>query len=247
MLLEGQSILITGGSRGIGRALVEVCAREGADVAFCYRSNDAAANQARQAAEAHGRRVLALRCDVSDRTASADMVERVVEELGSIDGLVLNAGINRGNLFLRLPEADWDELVRVNVDSLYNVGKPAYQQMASQRSGRIVAITSIAATRTAPAGVPYAVTKAASVGFVKGVAREGGAFGVQANGIAVGIVETDLADTIPERFAEQYGAYSPMGRLGRPAEVAELAAWLLSDRNTYLTGEIIQQDGGTLV
>jgi 3-oxoacyl-[acyl-carrier protein] reductase len=247
MLLEGKRLLVTGGSRGIGRAIVHVCAREGADVAFCYRSNEDAAREAQEAAEAHGRRVLALRADVGDREASRAMVEQVADKLGGLDGLVLNAGVNRGNLFLRLPDADWDDLVRVNVDSLYNVGKPAYQQMVSQRSGRIVAITSIAGTRTAPAGVPYAVTKSASVGFVKGVAREGGRLGIMANGIAVGIVDTDLADTIPDRFTEAYTDFASLGRKGRPAEVAELTAWLLSDRNTYLTGEIIQQDGGTLV
>jgi 3-oxoacyl-[acyl-carrier protein] reductase len=247
MLLDGSRILVTGGSRGIGRALCVVCAREGADVAFCYRSNDQAAQETVAAVEAHGRRALALKADVGDRQASAEMVAQVVETLGGIDGLVLNAGINRSNLFLRLPDDDWDELVRVNVGSLYNVGKPVYQQMASQRSGRIVAITSIAGTRTAPAGVPYAVTKSASVGFVKGVAREGGRLGIQANGIAVGIVDTDLADTIPSRFVDAYRDFSSLGRTGQPEEIAELGAWLLSARNTYLSGEIIQQDGGTLV
>ncbi len=135
MLLSSACILVTGGSRGIGRAICETAARDGADVAFCYRSNDEAASETVAAIESHGRRALSIKADVGDRQASADMVAQVVEAFGRIDGLVLNAGINRGNLFLRLPHDDWDELVRVNVGSLYNVGKPVYQQMASQRSG----------------------------------------------------------------------------------------------------------------
>ncbi len=247
MLLEGSRILVTGGSRGIGRAICDIAAREGADVAFCYRSNEEAAAETVAAIESHGRRALAIKADVGDRQASADLVAHVIDAFGRIDGLVLNAGINRGNLFLRLPDDDWDELVRVNVGGLYNVGKPVYQQMARQRSGRMVAVTSIAGTRTAPAGVPYAVTKSASVGFVKGVAREGGALGILCNGIAVGVVETDLANTIPPRFVDAYKSFAPLGRTGNASEVGELAAWLLSSRNTYLTGEVIQQDGGTLV
>lgn len=247
LLLSGKTVLVTGGSRGIGRALCAVLAREGADVAFCYAHNEEAAMETVAQIEVHGRRALAIRADVGDREASAKMVAEVVEAFGRIDACVLNAGINRGNLFLRLPDEDWDELVRVNINGLYNVGKPVFQAMFRQRAGHILAISSIAGIRTAPAGVPYAVTKAAAIGFIKGIAREGGKLGIRANAVAVGIVDTDLAGTIPDRFVDFYRDYAALGRTGHPEEVGELAAFLLSDRNSYMTGEVIVQDGGVVV
>lgn len=247
MLLNGKKVLITGGSRGIGRSLCDVFAREGADVAFCYASNEAAAAETTTLIEGHGRQALALRADVGDRTASAEMVEQALEALGRIDVLVLNAGINRNSLFLRMPEEHWDDIVRVNIDGLYNVGKPVYGQMMRQRGGTVLAITSISGIRAVPAGVPYAVSKAAAIGFTKAIAREGARLGIRANAIAVGVVETDLAGTIPDHFLQQYKEWSAMGRFGHPDETAELAAFLVSDRNSYMTGEVIVQDGGVVV
>src|SRR5690606_30131447 len=148
------------------------------------------------------------------------------DALGRIDVLVLNAGINRGSLFLRMPERDWDDILRVNVGQLYNVGNPVYQQMMRQRQGVLLTITSISAIRTAPAGVPYATSKAAAIGFTKAIAREGGRLGIRANAIAVGIVETELADTIPDRFLELYRGWSALDRFGHTDETAELAAFL---------------------
>ncbi len=247
MLLQDKKVLVTGGSRGIGRSICQVFAREGADVAFCYASSDEAAQETAALVEAHGRQALALKADVGDRAASRAMAEAVVEAFGRIDVLVLNAGINRGSLFLRMPEADWDDILRVNVGQLYNVGNPVYQQMMRQRVGAILTITSISGIRTAPAGVPYATSKAAAVGFTKAIAREGGRLGIRANAIAVGVVETELADTIPAHFVELYRGWCALDRLGHPDETAELAAFLVSDRNSYMTGEVIVQDGGVVV
>ncbi len=247
MLLENKTALITGGSRGIGRALCDVFAREGADVAFCYASNEEAAQETVQLIEGHGRRAVAVQADVGDRDASLRMVEAVTGELGRIDIAVLNAGINRGSLFLRMPDRDWDDIMRVNVGGLYNVGKPVFQQMMRQRGGVFLSISSISAIRTAPAGVPYAVSKAAAIGFIKSIAREGGRLGIRANAIAVGVVETDLAHTIPEHFLQLYQDWCAMGRLGAADETAELAAFLVSDRNSYMTGEVVVQDGGVVV
>lgn len=247
MLLEGKIVLVTGGSRGIGRSLCAVLAREGAHVAFCYASDADAAAETEALVRAHGRDVLSVQADVGDRDASAAFVAAALERFGRLDVAVLNAGINRQRLFLRMPDEDWDAIVRVNVGGLYNVGKPAYAAMARQKAGHVLAITSISGVRTAPAGVPYAVTKAAAVGFVKAIAREGGRLGIRANGIAVGIVDTELAGTIPDRFQKLYAQYAALGRLGHPDEVAELAAFLVSDRNTYMTGEVVVQDGGVVV
>ena len=247
MLLENKKILVTGGSRGIGRSLCSVFAREGADVAFCYASDDAAAAETEALVRAHGRDALALRCDVGDRAASAEMVAAVLARFGRIDVLVLNAGINRASLFLRMPDDDWDAILRVNVGGLYNVGKPVFAAMAKARAGQILAISSISGIRTVPAGVPYAVSKAAAIGFTKSIAREGARFGIRANAIAVGIVDTDLAGTIPDRFHKRYIEWSALGRTGHPDETAELAAFLVCDRNSYMTGEVVVQDGGVVV
>lgn len=247
MLLKGKTALVTGGSRGIGRALCQVFAREGADVAFCYVANEDAASETSELIETEGRRALKLRADVADRDASREMVEQVVNAFGRIDILVLNAGINRGTLFMRMPDEHWDDIVRINVNGLYNVGKPVFQQMASQRDGMILAISSISGIRTVPAGVPYAMSKAAAIGFMKGVAREGAKLGIRANAIAVGVVDTDLAGTIPDHFLDKYRDWSALDRFGHPEEIAELAAFLVSDRNSYMTGEVIVQDGGVVV
>lgn len=247
MLLLNKKILVTGGSRGIGRSLCDVFAREGADVAFCYASSHDAAEETAARVRAHGRDVLAVQADVGDREAARAFVEQAHAHFGRIDGVVLNAGINRTTLFLRMPDTDWDDIIRTNVDGLYNVGKPAFNLMARQKSGSFLAISSISGIRTAPAGVPYAVSKAAAIGFTKGIAREGGRLGIRANAIAVGIVDTELAGTIPDRFVHTYEKYAALGRTGTPDEVAELAAFLLSDRNSYMSGEVIVQDGGTVV
>lgn len=247
MLLSDKKVLITGGSRGIGRSLCNVFAREGADVAFCYYANEEAAGETAALIEAHGRRAFAMRADVGARDEARDMVAAVVDEFGAVDICVMNAGINRSSLFLRMPEEDWDAIMRVNVGGLFNVGQPVFQQMMKQRSGAFLSITSISAIRTAPAGVPYATSKAASIGFIKAIAREGSRLGIRANAIAVGVVETDLAGTIPDRFLELYEEWCAMGRVGKADETAELAAFLVSDRNSYMTGEVIVQDGGVVV
>ncbi|PSQ89900.1 MAG: beta-ketoacyl-ACP reductase [Bacteroidetes bacterium QS_8_64_10] len=247
MLLDDKKVLVTGGSRGIGRSLCRVFAREGADVAFCYASNEEAARETERLIEDEDRAALARQADVGDREAARGLVETVTDEFGRIDVLVLNAGINRGSLFLRMPDEDWDDIMRVNVGGLYNVGKPVFQQMTRQRDGAILGITSISGIRSVPAGVPYATSKAAMIGFIKAIAREGGTVGLRANALAVGVVETDLASTIPERFLERYRDWCAQGRLGQPDETAELAAFLASERNSYMTGEVIVQDGGVVV
>lgn len=247
MLLADKKVLITGGSRGIGHALCHIFAREGADVAFCYAGNHAAAEETKSRIEAHGRRALALQCDVSDRPGAAEMVAAAAEFLGGIDICVLNAGINRGTMFLRMPEKDWDDIVSVNINGLYNVGKPVFQQMMRQRGGHFLSISSISGIRTVPAGVPYAMSKAASIGFIKAIAREGAKLNIRANAIAVGVVSTDLADTIPDHFIERYVEWCAMARVGHVDETAELAAFLVSDRNSYMTGEVVVQDGGVVV
>ena len=247
MLLEDKKVLITGGSRGIGRSLCTIFAREGADIAFCFTSNEKAAEEVRADIEAKNRKAMAFRADVGDRASSAIMVEQAVEALGHIDILVLNAGINRGSLFLRMPPQDWDDIIRVNIGGLYNVGNPVYQHMMRRRHGIFLTISSISGIRTVPAGVPYATSKAAAIGFTKAIAREGSRLGIRANAIAVGVVETELAMSIPDHFLSIYKDWCALDRFGQADETAELAAFIVSDRNSYMTGEVIIQDGGVVV
>ena len=246
-MLNHKKVLVTGGSRGIGRSICEVFAREGADVAFCYAANGSAADETTALIQAHGRQALAIKADVGDRQAACQLVTEVTDAFERIDVVVLNAGINRGSLFLRMPDADWDDIMRINVGGLYNVGKPVFQQMMKQRGGTFLTISSISGIRSVPAGVPYAVSKAASIGFTKAIAREGARLGIRANAIAVGVVETDLAGTIPHHFIAKYKDWCALDRLGRPSETAELAAFLASDRNSYMTGEVVVQDGGVVI
>jgi 3-oxoacyl-[acyl-carrier protein] reductase len=245
-LLEGKTALITGGSRGIGRALCEVFAREGCDIAFNYNSRPDAAQIVVDNVAALGRRVQAYQISVTDRPGVKGMVRDIIEKFGRIDILVNNAAINRADMFLTMKEEAWDEVVNTNLNGLYNVTKPVFRQMVHQRGGKILNISSIGGVRTVPTSVHYATTKSAVVGFTKMLAREGGSFGVVVNGIAAGIFDTDLGHTLPDKFKEIYEMWCSAGRLGRPEELGEIAAFLVSDRNSYMSGEMIIVDGGTI-
>jgi 3-oxoacyl-[acyl-carrier protein] reductase len=245
-LLEGKVTFVTGGSRGLGRAICEVFAREGADVAFNYSSSDAAAAEVIRSIESYGRRAKAYRVSVTDRPAVNHMTREFMEEFGAIDALVNNAAINRADAFATMTEKSWHEVIDTNVNGLFNVTKPFYKHMLRRRSGKILNITSIGAIRALPTSVHYATSKAAAVGFTKCLSREAGAFGISVNAIAAGIFDTDLGNTLPEKFKEQYIGWSSAGRFGHTNELAEFAAFMCSDRNSYMNGEIVTIDGGSV-
>ena len=246
MLLENKNVLITGGSRGLGRAMCEVFAREGANVAFNYSSSDDLAAEVVRAIESHDRRGLAYRVSVTDRPGCNRMVREVLENFGQIDVIVNNAAINRSDNFATMTERAWEEVMDVNVNGLFNVTKPVYKHMLRRRSGKILNITSIGALRALPTSVHYATSKAAVIGFTKCLSREAGTFGITVNAIAAGIFDTDLGNTLPDKFLETYVSWSSSGRLGRSEELAEFAAFMCSDRNSYMNGEIITVDGGSV-
>lgn len=246
MLLDNKKILITGGSRGLGRAMCEVFAREGADVAFNYASNEQEASLVVAAIESHGRKALPFKVSVTDRADCNRMVREILQNFGQIDALVNNAAINRADNFATMTERSWTEVMDVNVNGLFNVTKPVYKHMLRRRAGTILNITSIAAIRALPTSVHYATSKAAVTGFTKCLSREAGVFGISVNAIAAGIFDTDLGNTLPEKFLETYVAWSSSGRLGHASELAEFAAFMCSDRNTYMNGEIITIDGGSI-
>ena len=246
LLLEGKRAFITGGTRGIGAALCQVFAREGAEVAFNYGSRDDLAEEVMGIVQALGRRVRSFKVSVTDRFGIKHLTRELVQEWGGIDILVNNAAINRGDNFATTTDRAWDEVINTNVHSLFAVTKPIYKQMIRQRKGAILNITSIGAIRSLPTSVHYATSKAAMIGFTKCLAREAATFGIAVNAIAAGIFDTDLAQALPERWLQMHEFWVSSGRLGRPEELAEFAAFMVSDRNSFMNGEVVIVDGGAV-
>jgi 3-oxoacyl-[acyl-carrier protein] reductase len=246
-LLEGKKAFVSGGSRGLGKAICQIFAREGADVAFNYSNSEEDAEDTLKKIEAYGRKGLAYKVSVTDKHGIVHMVEDIQSKLGELSILVNNAAVNKADNFATTTEQSWKSIVDVNINGLYYVTKPIYKNMLRARCGNILNITSIGAMRTLPTSVHYATTKAAVIGFTKCLAREAGNFGISVNGIAAGIYDTDLGHSLPEFFKSMYQNWSIKGRLGKPSELAELAAFMVSDKNTYMTGEVVTLDGGTIV
>jgi 3-oxoacyl-[acyl-carrier protein] reductase len=246
LLLEGKRAFISGGTRGIGAAMCEIFAREGADVAFNYHSREDLAETMSQKISAHGRRAHGFKVSVTDRLGMKRLTRQLVEEWGGVDILVNNAAINRGDNFATTTDRAWDEVIGTNVGSLFAVTKPIYKQMIRQRKGAILNITSIGAIRSLPTSVHYATSKAAMIGFTKCLSREAANFNVSVNAIAAGIFDTELAHTLPPHLLEMHKGWSPRGELGRPEELAEFAAFMVSDRNSFMNGEIVIIDGGSV-
>ncbi len=247
LLLEGKKALITGGSRGLGRALCEVFAREGADIAFNYNSREDKAKEVLELIEKQGRVGMAYQVSVTDRPSIIKMVREIHQQFGRIDILVNNAAINRADNFATMTENSWRQVIDTNVHSLFNVTKPVFKCMMRQRAGSILNISSIGAIRALPTAVHYATSKAAVIGFTKCLSREAAPFGITVNAIAAGIFDTELAEMLPDRLAGMYKFWVAKGRNGDPAEFAEFAAFMVSDRNSYMAGEVVTIDGGAVV
>jgi len=245
-LLEGKKAIITGGSRGIGRALCEVFAREGADIAFNYNVSDERAAATVDRVQSYGRQAKSFKVSVTDRPGIIKMVRQIHDEFGRIDILVNNAAVNRGDMFATTTERAWDEVIDTNVNGVYNVTKPVYKYMIRQRAGNILNLSSIGAVRALPTAVHYATSKAAVIGFTKCLSREAATFGIAVNAIAAGIFDTDLSDALPDKFLELHKFWCAKGRRGHPEELAEFAAFMVSERNSYMVGEVVTLDGGSI-
>ncbi|MFN6964916.1 MAG: SDR family NAD(P)-dependent oxidoreductase [Pyrinomonadaceae bacterium] len=246
LLLEGKRAFVSGGTRGIGAAICEVFAREGADVAFNYHSSDDLAAQVRDKIEALGRRARSFKVSVTDRYGMKHVARELLQEWGPINVLVNNAAVNKADNFATTTDKSWDWVIDTNVNSLFAVTKPFYKQMIRERAGSILNITSVGAIRSLPTSVHYATSKAAMIGFTKCLSREAANFGITVNAIAAGIFDTDLGNTLPERLLQMHDFWVSKGRLGRPGELAEYAAFMASDRNSFMNGEIVIVDGGAV-
>ena len=244
MDFTGKTAIVTGGSRGIGRAVCLELAKGGANVVLCYAGNEAAAQETVQAVEALGAKALAVHCDVSDSAQVNGLTGAATAAFGQIDILVNNAGITRDNLLMRMSEAEFDAVIAANLKGAFLCMKAVSRLMLKQRYGRIVNLSSVVGLRGNAGQVNYAASKAGVIGMTKSLAKELAARGVTVNAVAPGFIETDMTAVLSDaaRAAAQGGI--PMGRLGAPEDVAKAVAFLASDEAAYITGQVLAVDGG---
>ncbi len=235
---------VTGASRGIGKAIAIELARQGNDVAVnCHTHRDEAAEVVRTI-EGLGRRALLIEADISDARAAAEMVKRVVAELGSIDVLVNNAGVTRDYSVLGMETEEWEKVIAVNLTGMFNTVKVAAKYMVRRKRGRIINLSSVMASCGGRGSVNYAASKGGVEAFTRALAVELAGKGVLVNAVAPGVIDTDMIKGVMERAGAAVMAKIPLGRLGTPEDVAGLVAFLCSDRAAYITGQIIRVDGG---
>ena len=245
MLLEGKIAIVTGASRGIGRAIAEMLAAEGATVVVNYQSNAEAAEAVVSAITAAGGRALAVRADVSDTTAAEGLIKAAIDAFGHIDIVVNNAGTTRDTLLLSMKEEQWDVVLATNLKSVFNVCKAAARPMLRRKQGgRIINISSVSGIVGQPGQTNYAASKAGIIGFSKSLAKELGSRGITVNVVAPGFVLTDLTAGLSDELVQQTLGYIPLGRWGQAQEIAHAVAFLASDRASYITGVVLQVDGG---
>lgn len=243
-LLAGKVALITGGSRGIGAAIAQRFAEEGADVAFTYRSSAEKAKAVEADLAAKGVKAKGYQSDAGSFAQTEELVKSVLEDFGKIDVLVNNAGITRDNLMLRMTEEQWDEVIATNLKSIFNLTKQVIRPMMKNRGGSIINMSSIVGVTGNAGQANYAASKAGIIGFSKSIAKEMGSRNLRCNVIAPGFIETDMTDELDEKTKADYLTNIPLKRLGRAEEIADACVFLGSDMSTYVNGQVLSVCGG---
>ncbi|WP_045302977.1 3-oxoacyl-ACP reductase FabG [Saccharothrix sp. ST-888] len=239
--------LVSGGSRGIGRAIVTRLAADGYDVAFCYRSRSDAADETAEAAARHGARTFVRRVDVAEAAQTRDFVAAAEAELGALDAVVTAAGITRNRPLALMDDVQWQDVVRTNLDGTYHVCRAALHSLIKRRRGVIVTLSSIAGVYGAVGQTNYSASKAGIIGFTRALAKEYGKLGVRANSVAPGFVDTDMMSAMSPATREKHLNQIPLARFGAPEDVADLVSFLVSARSGYITGQVLGIDGGLAI
>lgn len=244
-LLEGKVALITGATRGIGKGIAEVFAKEGAQVAFTYAGS---VDKAKALEEELGKitKVKSYQSEASDYDAAQQLAADVITDFGKIDILINNAGITRDNLMLRMSKDDWDTIIKVNLDSVFNLTKAVIKPMMKARSGSIINMTSVVGVKGNAGQANYAASKAGVIGFSKSIALELGSRNIRCNAIAPGFIETEMTSALDEKTVQGWREGIPLKRGGQPEDVANACVFLASDMSTYITGQVLNVDGGML-
>jgi 3-oxoacyl-[acyl-carrier protein] reductase len=245
-LLQGKTALITGASKGIGRAIAHRFAEEGANVAFTYLSSVEQGQALEVELANKGIKAKGYRSDASDFTQAETLVTNVIADFGSLDILVNNAGITQDTLLLRMTEVMWDKVISVNLKSCFNTVKAVTKQMMKQKSGSIINMTSVVGLKGNAGQANYAASKAGIIGFTKSVALELGSRGIRSNAVAPGFIETEMTDKLDEKTIQTWRDAIPLKRGGKPQDVADACVFLGSDMSTYISGQVLQVDGGML-
>ena len=246
-MLKDKVAIVTGGTRGIGRAIALKLADQGANIVINYRNSDKEAEELKSILEGKGVKVLTVKCDISNFEDSKNLMDKCKEVFGKIDILVNNAGITKDTLIMRMKEEDFDNVIDVNLKGTFNCAKHASAIMLKQRFGKIINMTSVVGIAGNAGQVNYAASKAGVIGLTKSLAKELGSRGITVNAVAPGFINTDMTASLSEKVKEEASKNIPLKRLGDPEDVANLVRFLASDAANYITGQVINVDGGMVM
>ncbi|MDZ4993205.1 3-oxoacyl-[acyl-carrier-protein] reductase [Clostridium perfringens] len=246
-MLKDKVAVVTGGTRGIGRAIVLKLADEGANIVINYRNSDKEAEELKAILEEKGVKVLTVKCDISNFEDSKKLIDKCKEEFGQIDILVNNAGITKDTLIMRMKEEDFDSVIDVNLKGTFNCAKHASAIMLKQRFGKIINMTSVVGITGNAGQSNYAASKAGVIGLTKSLARELGSRGITVNAVAPGFINTDMTSVLSDKVKEEAIKNIPLKKLGNPEDIANLVGFLASDSANYITGQVINVDGGMVM